>query len=118
MTTSYQENEQLMAYLTVHSAYQSQALPKRDRVTFLSKKTGLPQLWSFDTESFVASQYVHFSDRVMDVVHSPAGKWTVVGMDHEGNEKQQLYLLDNDTLEIKELMVSTFGGAWGTAKPI
>jgi len=106
MTTSFQENERLLAYLTVPSAYQSQALPKRNRVTFLSKKTGLPQVWSFDTDTFAASQYVQFPDRVIDVAHSPTGTWTVIGMDHEGNEKQQLYLLNNDTMEIEELMVS------------
>lgn len=108
MNTNMSENERLHAYLTVHSAYQSQVIPGKNRVTFLSKKTGLPQLWSFSTETDgqECSQYVSMPDRVIDVRHAPDGRRTVIGMDHEGNEKQQLYLVDNETGIVEELMIS------------
>ncbi|MCZ8516243.1 alpha/beta fold hydrolase [Paenibacillus filicis] len=81
-------------------------IPGRRRITFLSKKTGLPQLWSWDAETASCEQVVELPDRVMDANHSPCGSQTVIGMDYKGNEKQQLYLLNNETLAVQELMVS------------
>lgn len=101
-----EENQTLQAYLSVLSAYQPQVVPGRNRVTFVTKKTGLPQLWSWDAETERCEQVVAMPDRVMDAKHSPCGSLTVIGMDHRGNEKQQLYLLNNDTLDVQELMVS------------
>lgn len=101
-----EESTKLQAYLTVLTAYQPQVIPGRNRITFLTKKTGLPQLWSWDAETGRCEQVVEMPDRVIDVKHSPCGSRTVIGMDHKGNEKQQLYLLNNETLAVQELMVS------------
>jgi len=101
-----EQNETLHAYLTVLSAYQPQTVPSQNRVTFMTKKTGLPQLWSWDAATGSYKQVIELPDRVMDAKHSPCGARTVIGMDHKGNEKQQLYLLDNETFIVEELMIS------------
>lgn len=96
--------EKLLAFLRVDSAYQPQAVPGRRSFTFLSKRTGIPQLWTW-TEAG-ADMAINLPDRVMEVSHSPSGTYTVVGMDCRGNEKQQLYLLNNDDASVEELAVS------------
>ncbi|MCM3270728.1 S9 family peptidase [Paenibacillus elgii] len=101
-----EQNDKLHAYLTVLSASQPQVVPGRGRVTFLTKKTGLPQLWSWDAATDRCEQVIQLPDRVVEAKHSPCGSRTVIGMDHKGNEKQQLYVLDNDTLDVQELTVS------------
>ncbi|GIP38691.1 peptidase S9 [Paenibacillus sp. J31TS4] len=106
MDMNVQDHEILQAYLTVVTAYNPQVLPNRCKVTFLTKQTGLPQLWSWDAATGSCEQVVQMPDRVLDVKHSPCGTRTVFGMDCQGNEKQQLYMLDNETGQVKELVHS------------
>lgn len=83
----------ILEYLQVKSAYQSKAVPNRDEITFLTKITGIPQLWMWKEESPVPQQVTFLPDRVVDAWHSPSGQMTIVGMDCKGDERQQLYLL-------------------------
>ena len=82
----------LMDYLTVHSAYHPIAIPGRNRWTYFSKMTGIPQLWTLD-DSGTSRLVVEAEDRILSVKYSPLGDRAVVGMDHHGNEKQQLYIM-------------------------
>ncbi|MEZ7172838.1 alpha/beta fold hydrolase [Sporosarcina sp. OR05] len=82
----------LLDLLTVHSAYDVQAIQRTGDFTFLSKLSGLPQVWKLD-ENDEPIQFIHAHDRVQSVYHSPSGDRTVVGIDREGNEKQQLYIV-------------------------
>lgn len=84
----------LLAYLTVNTAYQSQAIPTKNTFTFISKLTGIPQVWTLD-ENKKPVQFATFNDRVMGIQHAPQGDKAVIGMDDDGNEKQQLYLLSD-----------------------
>lgn len=109
-------NEDLLkAYLNVNEAYSPVMIPGQNSITFLSKKSGLPQVWKWDSETRDTTQYTDLSDRILSVHHSHSGKETVVGMDKNGNEKQQLYLLKNKGQDIEELVISEdhfhqFGG--------
>jgi Tol biopolymer transport system component len=94
------------AYLDVGTAYSPKVVPHKERVTFLSKKTGLPQLWYWDAAESRCEQFIVMPDSVMDVSHSQNGDKIVIGMDDKGNEKQQLYLVDNETRTIEELMIA------------
>ncbi|SIT74176.1 prolyl oligopeptidase family serine peptidase [Edaphobacillus lindanitolerans] len=89
------EEELLLEYLTVNSAYEPQAIPETERFTFISKITGIPQVWTLG-ENGEPAPFAEMPDRVLSVFHSPDGQRTVIGMDHHGNEKQQLYILDNN----------------------
>jgi dipeptidyl aminopeptidase/acylaminoacyl peptidase len=108
-------DQQLFTYLNVTGASQPSALPQQQAFTFLSKKTGLPQVWKWDKATGTIEQITDMPDRVLGVHHSPSGQKTIIGMDHKGNEKRQLYLLDETSGKAEELVISTdhfheFGG--------
>lgn len=84
--------EKLKVYLQAQSAYDSKAIPGKNAFTFISKRTGMPQAWTLN-EKQEPVLFGAFQDRVMSVHHAPGGDKTVIGMDHGGNEKQQLYLM-------------------------
>ncbi|HLR03049.1 MAG TPA: S9 family peptidase [Virgibacillus sp.] len=84
--------EKLKVYLQAQSAYDSKAIPGKNAFTFISKRTGMPQAWTLN-EKQEPVLFGAFQDRVMSVHHAPDGDKTVIGMDHGGNEKQQLYLM-------------------------
>lgn len=108
-------DEILLDYLKVSPAYQSQAIPGSEKFTFVSKLTGIPQVWTLgadgDPEKFVETQ-----DRVMSIFHSPTGDKTVIGVDSNGNEKQQLYLLSENGQRFETLVESAghfhYVGGW------
>lgn len=89
-----QEEELLLEYLTVNSAYEPQAIPQHGTFTFISKITGIPQVWTLGEEGEPV-RFAETPDRVLSVFHSPDGQRTVIGMDRHGDEKQQLYVLDH-----------------------
>ncbi|WP_139343345.1 S9 family peptidase [Virgibacillus siamensis] len=108
----------LHTYLTVQSANQPSVIPNESAVTFITKKSGMPQVWKCDMASLEVKQFTDFPDRTLSVHHSPTGAQTIVGMDYEGNEKQQFYLLSEGDTKVEELVVSKeyfheFGG-WST----
>jgi dipeptidyl aminopeptidase/acylaminoacyl peptidase len=109
MTTS--TNQTLFTYLNVTGATQPNVIPNQQAFTFLSKKTGIPQVWQWDDGQI--EQVTDLPDRVLSVYHAPTGSKTIVGMDSKGNEKQQFYLLERN--KSKELVISKehfhhFGG--------
>ncbi|MFJ8066655.1 S9 family peptidase [Psychrobacillus sp. NPDC096426] len=108
-------NQALFRYLNVRGAFQPQVLPNQQALTFISKETGIPQVWKWDATTTQIQQYSDLPDRVLSVHHSPSGKQTIVGIDEHGNEKQQLYILHENSLNAQELVVSKehfhqFGG--------
>jgi dipeptidyl aminopeptidase/acylaminoacyl peptidase len=102
MRPDYQD---YMHYLTVTAAYSPKRIPGKTQLTFLTKITGLPQLWTLN-ERRQPVPYVETIDRVLYYAHSPLGDRTVIGMDHKGNEKQQIYLYHAGDTEAKPLAVS------------
>ncbi|WP_099159709.1 S9 family peptidase [Virgibacillus ndiopensis] len=109
------KDQTLFTYLNVYGAYQPKVIPTQKAFTFISKETGIPQVWRWDEETSQIKQYTDLQDRVLSVHHSPSGDKTIIGMDCKGNEKQQLYLLRNNSANVEELVVSgehfhQFGG--------
>ncbi|WP_188454272.1 S9 family peptidase [Virgibacillus oceani] len=109
------KDQLLSTYLHVYGAYQPKVIPNQKAFTFISKETGIPQVWKWDEETSQIKQYTDLKDRVLSVHHSPSGDKTVVGMDYKGNEKQQLYLLRKNGEIVEELVISSehfhqFGG--------
>lgn len=105
----------LHSYLNAVSAYKPTAIPNQNAVTFLTKKTGIPQVWKWSKDTSEIEQYTDLEDRILSVYHSPSSDKTVVGMDSKGNEKQQFYLLKEEGKIVEELVVSPphfhyFGG--------
>lgn len=77
--------EELLEYLQVNAAYKSQVIPKKETFTFVSKITGMPQIWTLN-EKQNPVQYIETKDRPMSIHHSPNGEMTVIGIDDKGNE--------------------------------
>lgn len=93
----------ILDYLQVKSAYQLKVVPQRREITFLSKLTGIAQLWRWNEESNRSEQVTFFPDRVVEVDHSPCGTKTIVGMDNKGDERQQFFLLTENGAVVKPL---------------
>jgi len=105
----------LTNYLKVNEAYEPRVVPGKSEITFLSKKSGMPQVWKWDEREQLVQQYTYLPDRALSVHHSNSGEQTIVGMDKDGNEKQQLYLLEQNGEKTEPLVVSEnhfhqFGG--------
>lgn len=105
MPTNPEELE-LLAYLKVNGATSPKVIPERNVFTFLAQKDELPQVWKYDIKTNQTHTYTDLSDRVLSVHHAPSGNKTIIGMDYEGNEKQQLYLIDQDG-NVEDLAIST-----------
>ncbi|WP_103106217.1 S9 family peptidase [Brevibacillus reuszeri] len=93
----------IMDYLQVKSAYQLKVVPKKRELTFLSKLTGIAQLYRWNEEGLTAEQITSLPDRVVEVDHSPCGTKTIVGMDCKGDERQQFFLLTENGTNVKPL---------------
>lgn len=95
--------EKLLAYLNAQAAYSSSAVPKKNTFTYITKLTGIPQVWTLDQQQQPV-QFAELPDRVLSVYHSPDGEKTVVGMDHHGDEKQQIYLIKDQGALVEPLV--------------
>ncbi|MGM0711506.1 S9 family peptidase [Brevibacillus parabrevis] len=93
----------IMDYLQVKSAYQLKVVPKTNELTFLTKLTGIAQVWSWDEQTASVRQVTSLPDRVVQFAHSPCGTKTVVGMDNKGDERQQFFLLKEGGAVVKPL---------------
>ncbi|KQL49806.1 peptidase S9 [Brevibacillus choshinensis] len=93
----------IMDYLQVKSAYQMKVVPQKREITFLSKQTGIAQLWRWNEQWQTSEQVTFLPDRVVEVEHSPCGTKTLVGMDNKGDERQQFFLLKDNGAVVKPL---------------
>lgn len=94
------EEEVLRNFLKVNSAFQSQAVPGKEVVTFLSKFNGFAELWKLN-EKGEPEHVIETHDRVVSFTHSPTGDRVAIGIDSGGNEKQQIFLFSTDDQEQK-----------------
>lgn len=105
----------LIDFLKVNSAYEAKVIPGTGTFTFLSKLTGIPQVWKLDSNGEPV-QFIEAHDRVLSVYHSPTGDRTVVGIDSKGNEKQQLYIVGQNGQDLEVLVESKdhfhYVGGW------
>jgi dipeptidyl aminopeptidase/acylaminoacyl peptidase len=83
-------------YLNVRNAYGASFGPEGDRLSFLMDTTGVPQVWSLDSPRAWPDQRTFDDERVTFTAFSPTRPELVFGMDRGGNERQQLFLLDED----------------------
>lgn len=93
----------ILDYLQVKSAYQLKVVPQKQELTFVTKLTGIAQLWRWNPEQAAPEQVTFLPDRVVEVEHSPCGRKTVIGMDNKGDERQQLFLLTENGTVVKPL---------------
>ena len=72
------------------------------RLLFLNDITGTNQIWSVDTTEKPGSgwpdQLTFFDERVTDLHPDPTGRWAIFSRDKGGDEQDQFYLIEGDTL--------------------
>lgn len=82
-------------YLKIRAAYGATWSPDGRRIAFLTDITGVPQGWEVPIEGGWPEQLTFYEDRVLGIYYSPAQNRLVFSMDAGGNERSQLFLLEN-----------------------
>ena len=106
----------LERYLNVRSAYGASMGPD-GRLAFLLNTTGVGQIWTLDEPGGWPEQRTFYDEPVGFVSYSPTRSELVFGMDEGGNERTQLYRLDDTDGTITELTAMPDAkhrwGGWG-----
>ena len=83
-------------YLKIRSAWGASWSPDGRRLAFLTEITGVPQVWEVGAGGpSWPEQLTFYEERVSGAEYSPVDDRLLFGMDAGGNEKTQLYLLQN-----------------------
>lgn len=83
----------LERYLTVRSAYGA-SLGHDSELSFLLDTTGVGQIWTVDEPQEWPTQRTFFDEPISFLSYSPTRPELVFGMDEGGNERMQLFRLD------------------------
>jgi dipeptidyl aminopeptidase/acylaminoacyl peptidase len=83
-------------YLKIRGAWGASFSPDGRRVSFLTEITGVPQVWEVGADGPSWPEQLTFhEERVSDAAYSPAENRLLFGMDAGGNERSQLFLLED-----------------------
>ena len=84
-------------YLKVRGAWGASWSPDGLRVSFLTEITGVPQAWEVasEAEGGWPEQLTFYEERVSGAEYSPVDDRLLFGMDAGGNERSQLFLLED-----------------------
>jgi dipeptidyl aminopeptidase/acylaminoacyl peptidase len=83
-------------YLKIRGAWGASFSPDGRRVSFLTEITGVPQVWEVGAEGASwPEQLTFYEERVSDAAYSPTENRLLFGMDAGGNERSQLFLLED-----------------------
>jgi dipeptidyl aminopeptidase/acylaminoacyl peptidase len=83
-------------YLKIRGAWGASWSPDGRRVAFLTEITGVPQVWEVAAEGPTwPEQLTFYEERVSGVEYAPDANRVLFGMDAGGNERTQLYSLED-----------------------
>jgi dipeptidyl aminopeptidase/acylaminoacyl peptidase len=90
-------------YLKIRGAWGASWSPDARRVSFLTEITGVPQVWEVPVEGGPSwpEQLTFYEERVSRAEYSPNANRLLFDMDDGGNERTQLFLLEDG--EVREL---------------
>jgi dipeptidyl aminopeptidase/acylaminoacyl peptidase len=102
-------------YLKIRAAYGPTWSPDGRRIAFLTDITGVPQTWEMPAEGGWPEQLTFYEERVSGVHYSPTENRLLFSMDAGGNERSQLFLLEDFAGEERDLTrepeaIHYFGG--------
>src|SRR5438128_1771361 len=108
-------------FLKVRSSIWPRFSRDGSRILFLSDASGVPQLASVSAAGGAPKALTRHRDKIAMVEVSPTDGRLVYGMDTDGDERQQFYLLGDAGGEPKALTanpkaIHTFGGWSGDGK--
>ena len=105
-------------FLNVRSVEASSLSPDGQRLAFLTRTTGAPQLWVVDVAAGAPWQVTFREDSVTFQDWSPAGEWIAYGTEKDGNEREGYYLVSPDGLQERALLAPTDAfRRWGGWSP-
>ncbi len=108
----------IMRFLNVRSVDSSSLSPDGQRLAFVARTTGQPQLWVIDVAGGAPWQVTFREDNVTFQQWSPAGEWIAYGADQNGNEQEGYYLVSPDGLQERALLPpSNAYRRWGGWSP-
>ncbi|WIV66678.1 S9 family peptidase [Natrialbaceae archaeon AArc-T1-2] len=90
-------------YLNIRSAYGASLGPDGERLSFLMNTTGVPQVWTLTGPREWPEQRTFYDERVTFASWSPERPELIFGMDEGGNERAQLFRLEDETGAITNL---------------
>ncbi len=90
-------------YLKIRAAHGATWSPDGRRVAFLTDITGVPQAWEVPVGGGWPEQITFHEERVSGIRYSPAEERLLYSMDAGGNERTQLFLLDDSVGEERDL---------------
>ena len=112
--------ESILNYLQVSKV--QNPVYQRDHLFYISDETDLPQIWKYDEEANHSSQWLETNDRIQFFKKVPRSESFILGMDVEGNERQQLYYVDEhkeiERLTKQDDALYVFGGSSPDGKAI
>ncbi len=102
----------------VRSVDSSSLSPDGQRLAFVTRTTGQPQLWVVDVAGGAPWQVTFRDESVTFQDWSPAGGWIAYGTDQNGNEREGYYLVSPDGLQERALLAPTDAfRRWGGWSP-
>ncbi|QQK74376.1 S9 family peptidase [Salicibibacter cibarius] len=110
------DHEKISEFLQVAKVSSPAFAPDGNTLSYITDaETGLPQLWAYDFKTRRKSQVLQTDDRVMFVKHLPDSAARIIGMDANGNERKQLYMVDGQhtlhRLTLDDDAIYQYGGA-------
>lgn len=101
--TSDARSIDIRRYMEIRSAFGPSFAHDDRGMYFLSTMSGIAQVWRQDVDLPWPRQITFFPDGVKGVVASPQEDRILVSADRGGNERAQLFLMDGDGLDIKDI---------------
>ncbi len=92
----------IQQYLNIHGNYQGYWLPD-DEVIFRNKTTGVTQAWRTNAATGRPEQITFFDEGVAYAVAHPVTGKVLAGADVGGDERDQLYLMNDDGSSVEAL---------------
>jgi len=110
-------------YLNIRSASCSSFSPDGENIAFLTNITGVPQVWRVTLDGGWPEQLTFYGEEVSFCRYAPVGDRLVFGMDQGGNERVQLYLVEDGGEHIEQLtdkprVIHAFGDWAGDGRSV
>ena len=104
-------------YLKVESATGPAFSPDGTKLSYLSDRTGMAEIWTLDISGGEAVQRTFHRDKVAMVRYTGRGDEILFAMDAGGDERQQFYLIDDEGRERPLTADPSAIHAWGALTP-
>jgi len=90
-------------YLNIRSASCPSFSPDNEYVAFLTNITGVPQVWRVALGGGWPEQLTFYGEEASFCRYAPVGDRLIFGMDQGGNERVQLYMIEQEEALIEQL---------------